>query len=426
MSNLLSFVGQFAASGTSSDVITDPGFQPKVVIFFLSFATSGTNPSTNGNTVIGFSDGTNHRVVSWFAQGNNLSSSEQTMTDNAFCLFNEAPAARGTIAMTATGFTVTWDKNATTGLLVDYIALAGSDLSNVAIGTNTMPTTAIAKATTGLGFTPNFVMLISGSQTANANSVNDAHFSYGCAISSSARFAHTLAATHGATMSNGLHANSDHRTDKVLQGLTAGGAVEYAADFTSFDAGAGFTITFSTAPTSAYQFYYLAIGGTNLNWDISTATRPTTAVDQSRTGLSFQPEVAWWSESDLTTLNTVTANACWAMGASDGTNAQAISGTQTNVVTTVCGSVASANAIIDGLVASNVPASFTSFNSDGWTITWSGTGAANQISAVSLAGTASSAPDEDYGPTLYVAPIDPDITVWQSPVQSNLHHIQCQ
>ena len=373
---------------------------------------------------MGFSDGTVHRLVAWGGDGGVSTSASAVNSDVFHCVIDATDAHQAstnsvtspisaTIAMTATGFDVTWNSAPGSGGVLNYIALGGSDLANVAIGTGTMPTTTGNSAITGLGFQPKFVMFISGSRQDSTSAVG-AHFSYGCAISSSARFAHTLGVQDGQTMSASVNGVSYHSATACLAGVTSGAALEYLADFVSMDSG-GFTLNFSTAPATAYTYYYLALGGSNLKVDINTATRPTTATTQSRTGLSFKPDVAWWSNSDLTTLATITSNAISLLGASDGTNTHSLYATHNDAISTVAGTNAVAKAAQDGAPAnSSVTASFTSFNSDGWTITWGGTGAANQISSVSLAGTAIAfVADEDFGNLAWPTSSDPITTVWQ-------------
>lgn len=405
--NLKVFCGQFTcvASGTTQSV-TAPGFQPKVVIFICSSSLKSGGgviapPDPISSSIeavmgMGFSDGTKHRLVAWGGDGGVSTSASAVDADIFNCIIDATNAHQAstnsvfsplaaTIVMTATGFDVTWSSAPGAGGVLNYIALGGSDLANVAIGTGTMPTSAGNSSISGLGFQPKLVMLLSGSRT--DTSALGAHFSYGCAISSSARFVHTLGVQDGQTMSSGVNGVSYQSASACLAGVTSGAALEYLADLVSMDSG-GFTINFSTAPAVSHTYYYLALGGSNLNVDIATATRPTTATAQSRTGLSFKPDVAWWSNSDLTTLATITSNAVSLLGASDGTNTHSLYATHNDAINTVAGTNAVAAAAQDGVPAnSSVTASFTSFNSDGWTITWGGTGAANQISSVSLAGT---------------------------------------
>lgn len=404
--NLRRAVGQFAASTSSASqsvTTTDPNsgtFQPKVVIFFSGLSTVVTGTTTSSTIVgsaIGFSDGTNPRLACWNGAGG--VGVTQTNSDDSdircIMVFDAAnlglSANQATISITSTGFTVNWvGGTPAAAYLVDYVALGGSDISNVAIGTGTMPTSTGNSSITGLGFQPNFVMLTSISNTLANTTVTNAHLSYGAAISSSARFAHAINVTNSASMSSSVNGVSIQRSDACLLGLTTAAAVAYVADFVSFDSG-GFTLNFSTAPASAFVYFYLAIGGTNLNWDIGTAVKPTTAIAQSNTSIAFQPELVIWSNSDLTTLNSITSTAAISLGSCDGTTDECWYGTHNDAINTVAGTQTAATCVQDGAPAnSSIHADFTSFNSNGWTITWNGTGSAHQISAISLAGTTAS------------------------------------
>ena len=393
--NLSKFVGQATwAIGATGITVSGVGFQPKVVIFFSSSSvTAGaSSSSTKGSLCIGFSDGVNYGDSALGGNGGLSTSTAGHQSGQAAfieILGNSPDSHATTVSMSSDGFTATFDVAAVDGGVVDFIALGGSDLANVAIGTMIVGTGGGNIVTSGLGFQPNFVMLVSAGHNfaGTGESGVDANLSYGCALSSTKRFAIAVAVADGATMSNGVNGVSIHRSDACLVGLTNGAAVSFVADFVSMDAG-GFTINVTTAPATQIKAFYLAIGGSNLNWDIATAARPTTATTQSRTGLTFQPEVAWWANADLTTLNNITSNAVSLLGASDGTHTQSLYASHNDAINTVAGTKEAAVAAQDGAPAnSSVTASFTSFNSDGWTITWGGTGAANQISSVSLAGT---------------------------------------
>lgn len=385
-SNLKTKAGTVTTDNTTSTIVTGFGFQPKTVIFVV--APSAVDSGAAGQS-IGFSDGTHHRCVGWGSTGGVSTTSCRLFGNATKCavvVTTSAVSLTATCAMDADGFTLTWSANSGSAI-VNYIAFGGSDLANVLVGTGTMPTVTGNLTVSGLGFTPNFVMLLSGSNTGNvASTATNARISYGAAISTTARCAHALGVRDAQTTSANVNAVSLHRSDACLVGVTAVAGVDYVADFVSFGSGQ-FVLNFSVAPVAANVFYYLAIGGSNLTWDIDTAARPTTASDQSRTGLSFRPDAVLWSNSDLTTLATITSTAALSLGFSDGSTSESGYATESDAIPTTAGTQQGTNPVQDADPAdSSVSATLTSFNSDGWTITWGGTGAANQISSISVAG----------------------------------------
>src|SRR5262249_53409287 len=150
--NLSKFVGTFTPSSSGvngTQDITSPGFQPKVVIFLSSGRNSPD--TTHGVFGIGFSDGTNHRASNWGGNGGATTSTVITVTDDTKCIILLIDGAgninaRATCAMLSNGFRLTWTAAVSSGV-VNYIALGGTDMANVSIGTNTMPTVTGNKAT---------------------------------------------------------------------------------------------------------------------------------------------------------------------------------------------------------------------------------------------------------------------------------------
>jgi hypothetical protein len=150
---------------------------------------------------------------------------------------NGTPTLSGQASVSAfntDGFTITWNTAPGANTWVHYIALGGDDLSARA-GSFNLTTTAGSQAVTGVGFQPNFLMLMS-SYTGLVDANNAiAMFSLGLATGSAAQGATTLA-IRDADLS-ATNPVSQQRTDNVLIGLLPTGdppTQDYLAAFTSF------------------------------------------------------------------------------------------------------------------------------------------------------------------------------------------------
>ena len=117
-------------ASTGNQATTGVGFQPKIVLFFA-------NPAT--------ADGANGFSRNFFGAGVSSSSrfaidennNNDTATHTASKCFVVTGAGSVTIdadlvSLDADGFTVNWT-TVSSGMIVQYVALGGADLSNVAI-----------------------------------------------------------------------------------------------------------------------------------------------------------------------------------------------------------------------------------------------------------------------------------------------------
>jgi hypothetical protein len=393
--------GQCTANTGSATTTCTTGFQGKAVILFMTGDTTNNGAVNGASFSIGFSDGTNHRSVS-FAGDNAVATSnagKSWRTDGALdYLSNGTPTSTRRVTGVAFNATpnmvLTWDGTPAAAYLVNYILLGGSDITNVAVGTFTSATTGASQSITGVGFQPDFGMFIGAMMTAAGTSAAgaEASLSIGFAKDSTHEFAMAVGIDDAQTMSANVNGVNIVHNDATLAGITLGAQTEdVLADFTSFDSG-GATFNFSNLPTSAYQFGYLLIKGGQ--WDVGTSTKPTTATTQTVTGMAFQPTLAaWLRPTQDTANNTIVSGAVVDFGAATSTSTEvnARSG-HNDAINTVADRISqntkvlSSTTIVSGSEVGL--ADFTSFNSDGWTITWDNTGLADLIGWFAVANNA--------------------------------------
>jgi len=257
--------GNFAAAtSTGNQAVTGIGFQPNLVLFITNLQTASGVANNNSCFSFGATDGTNQ-----WACGLGLQNAQATMNNRRGFYTNRCimvPAAGSNVmahdaaitSMDADGFTVNWQTAPGAAYIVGYLALS---VTNAKVGTFNQATTTGNQATTGVGFTPEVLMMASaGHDTANAI-VDTARFSIGAGISSSARWAYWTGDEDAAADSR---AESRYATDKIVtmaDEATGGSPTVLAeADLVSLDSD-GFTVNWTTADATARNIGYIAMGG---------------------------------------------------------------------------------------------------------------------------------------------------------------------
>lgn len=304
------FVGSFAVPATGSKSVTGVGFQPKAVLFFANRKSAdGATASAVSNldmpmTLLGMAVSSSARGVTYttddFTGGNPTISATQCIRVESTTPAAVIYAADFT-SMDADGFTV----NFSTGVLndlVNFVALGGSDLSNVFLKSYTSPTSTGANAQTGVGFKPDALILIGGRTDSEG---------FGVVSSATARG------------SNSSDFNSSvaryQRTDKAYveyQGATK----RLEADFTSFDSD-GFTLNFSTVNASTSTLLALCLKGGQFK--AGSFLQRTSNGNLVTTGVGFTPVGLLISSVLKTAATTVdTGRICKMMGAASGTAAR--------------------------------------------------------------------------------------------------------
>lgn len=250
-------------NGTGTTVVT-PGFQPDVVIFYGS---GGQNEFSNGNgqMLFGFYERTGDNHVSIGINVNNADttpSCAQRIDDAALLgnvnITNGSPFNHFTLgSFTGTGFTATKVSSSAT-MEIPTISIELSAGYAAAVGTFVAPTsTGIVEVISGLGFTPQMLMLIGVDRTAAGGDADSCGFMIGAVTANGDQFCVGGWSTDHDTTTNS-DAGSSHRTDNCLYQDNDAGVAESVASFDSFGDGT-VDLNFSTA-TQATIIGYLAIG----------------------------------------------------------------------------------------------------------------------------------------------------------------------
>ena len=322
-------VGSFnintALTATQTQAITGVGFQPKVVLFWWSGTTDTGDGVRGGNIQNGFGamSGASSRIA---AMGGAVDAS--AACDSCAALYNTACIVEMSItdfqlvgaadfsSLDADGFTLVIDDQFPSALRISYLALGGTDLTDVYIGTKAMPTSTGNYSTTGVGFQPDALITAFATTTANG-AAGSAAFSVGMATGSgnqgvAAGYMHNDFAT---MLAKGYGYGGE------VNASVAFSTVNHRDAFVSFDAD-GFTLNHLES-TTAWTFGFVALKGGQ--YKVCSVTTATDANTFSDTEAGFQPAALLLLSANRaqSTQDTLSANWAMSIGAATSTSNRA-------------------------------------------------------------------------------------------------------
>ena len=378
---VLAKAGSFIGNGsTGNQSVTGVGFQPKVVLFRYNMSPSDGSQS---DSVTGFGVGissSDRRVAGDYENHNLTTSSHAAWNQDTYCIYTPSGGSRADfVSMDSDGFTVNWVTSSQ--MVVNYLALGGTALTNYKTGIGSAKTTTGNQSYTGVGFQPTALIVWAGKfSTSPLDQSTNGNGLFGFATSSSAR---GMVAWRNLNNSNPQVAKRRQSTQRILSSTTT----FTEADFVSFDSD-GFTLNYPTAGGNADIFYYLALRGPQFK--VSSFNQATTTGNQSLTGAGFTPKAAIMMSANDVSSNNDTAQAHarasfgWATGTSE--RASLWIGETDNVSPTVAFRNLDRTKLIKLMTEGgasptvNAAADHVSFDSDGQTINWTtADGTARQI-----------------------------------------------
>lgn len=263
--------GQFTAPLVTGEFdVTDPGFQPDVVLFLMPAILTSAPPSgrSNGSS---FAFGAAVSSTQQAVLANATDEGSATMDTGAYLV--EGPECIGCqdlanplglsrryayVSSIATGFRLN-QLEGTTAVYLHYLALKGIQARVGSVLTQTDTTTDIVAS--GFGFSPEAVLFFSACRAESTVDVGTAHdeWSIGAATSATERLAQGLIDENGT-------ANAEITTalefDEVYINIAdAGDTLDGLMDYKSKDAD-GFTCIMDDADPSASMVAYVAFGPT--------------------------------------------------------------------------------------------------------------------------------------------------------------------
>ena len=379
-----SFDKSDSTSTPFNQTVTIPGMTttPKVIILFASAV---TNMSDGYRNSMGFADTTTEfqRAIGWSTQDavSTTNTARVNSDQNIFRAIGDGGAEHVSLELTSVAageFTVTYTANtASSTYPIHGIALGGTDVTNVHVGSFNSLTTTGTQDITAPGWTPDMLFFMSaGTGTTLNTPVDGARMGFGVASSNAKRSTSTVASRAGVGTSS---TGRKDAVDKCLQILEVVGNVtslSLEADL-SQKLATGFRLSYSIAPATAQTIFYLAIKGGA--WDVSTSSSATSTGNQTIT-TPFQPKglITWSVRANDANFN---SHNIWNFGvASSSTAERSISTYDTNGVSpTVNARSATETSVIRHITATSTGSSSTvvreaqlsSFNASNFIINWS-------------------------------------------------------
>ena len=379
---LSAFIGSVTTpTVTGNYSVAGVGFQPSLMLTFNN-SVLGVGSTRHGDLSIGFVAG--NSLTSIIACQNADALGTTDMTNSHWSQraieandYTTGPARADLRSFDADGFSLTYGTVVTgTSYSVEYVALGGTDITNVVVGSFLVATSTGAQSVAGIGFKPNAMLFSSGvAQTgaAQASAAGVEQF-MGWATSSTSQSASSWV---------DRDAQADGRAKSWLNSanciLKLGqlGVSNAVASLTSFDAN-GFTVNWSTIVAAAQtsMVYYLAVSGGQ--WFVGQFLQATSTGVQNVTGVGFIPGAILFTSQNKVAAVTTSNNYQTTLGAavsatqrfslwagarntSDPTEADKYL-TQSNVIALL---TTTATPVVSSL------ADFSSFDTDGFTINWS-------------------------------------------------------
>jgi hypothetical protein len=279
--------GTFTMTTDGSDsVVSSLSFQPKLVFFWCAGRTSTGVAAGTGSFAFGATSGTTEQGwCAWSALHGNTNMDTAKYQRNDSCIGWVSDGA-GTVdsyltleSFDAGGFTLGYTDASASARLVHYLALGGSDLTSVKVGTTTIPTSGATFDTTGVGFQPNRLILFGVGQNAQNAASAHAQFHIGAADGTS-QWAQSIWDTDAVGSSVGSMTFSGSECTRYF---SSSATIDVQLSFNSWLSD-GFRLNASNHPAATHEVFYVAMSSTGITVGHDTAattntTKATTVQD---------------------------------------------------------------------------------------------------------------------------------------------------
>jgi len=306
-------VEQFVAStsgGTQDITVTglDALGTKKGAIFFATKATANGTFAADAITCVGFTDGTNDKVVDEDRLDNLANTSTRRHSRGNRCI--ELVSGTATILMLASfsawitdGIRITWSNTPSDAYLVTVVFIVGDANLSVNAGAIQLNGTTAVDITT-VGFQPDALMMLTRSNTSESGVTNNVLTSYGIGVRSGTAFDQRslgLFSDH-----NAASGDPQSRVDSShILNVIDSGSVSFAVTASDADA-SGFSIVSSAAGVSFV--FWLAIQDADQLFSVDVVNPPTTAISKTFTDPGFQPSFCLFMCNAASAVDGVRAN----------------------------------------------------------------------------------------------------------------------
>lgn len=319
----------------SQEINLSGAFQPKILILWSNAQTTSNGTFTDHNSSsFGFSDGTNDICHTIRANETNEQDAVVFRNDAIISILsltaNSELSRASLTSFDSDGFTLSWAvQSDTTAMVIHYLAIGGTDITNVSAFTSTSQNVATGNHSwngSGTSFQPDFAITLCTSDFDNTplntvtGNVDASIQSIGAATGTSSNQWVLMARHETVTTSDeDMYLNNGSCLGTMD---TGSGAITYLGTFVSFDnaAGGGITINITDAPTTAARLGFLLVKGGNWKANTFQQRSGTGTQNITLTDSTVTPRAVFLVGINSATANTVVANHYVCMGGSDGTN----------------------------------------------------------------------------------------------------------
>lgn len=302
-------------AATGSFGVTGVGFLPKLVIIWG--APQGTGTSVNDVTwSFGAAVSSSERFCCAMAEdfGDTTMDNARWVSESLVLrIINPTTNTAATVeadftSMDSDGFTLNFTIASATAHRFNYLALGGSDISNVKLKRFDLPTSTGNVGETGVGFQPDLLLVAGGGINSAAFSFANAIFFLGFADGTNQGCIATSSVDAvGTSVTNKYQHQSSVYVTVLNDALTRRGTL------TSFDTD-GFTINHNTVEATVRWAWAICLKGT-FQKKVGFETFKTSTGTKATTGLGFIPECVLQMHHNSTTTGSVVANGTFQLGA---------------------------------------------------------------------------------------------------------------
>jgi uncharacterized repeat protein (TIGR01451 family) len=365
-----SFTKTTGGAPASQSITHNLGASPKALILWTAGRTS-ESPTASFWVAQGFSDGAtsySFAAASSDAQGL-IADRAQRIAAKALTIVvgDESVAAQADLSnWDASQFTLNWTTNDSGARIIHYLIIGGDNVSAKVVNW-TMPTSTGNRSVTGVGFRPDLVLHIHGTELLTGGAPNsdpDAGIGLGAMNGAGEQWA---SFQYGDDIN--YQTSRGQRTDSALA-VTDAASYTARASYVSMNSD-GFTLNFATA-SQAGQVVSLALQG--MASKVGSFNKITGAGAQALTGVGFRPEALVLSSWNRAANTGDQASLNWGLSVSDGSHQSALAAldldnTQPSFVrglnktTKLFSKMSNAGAV-------DAEADLTSLDADGFTLNW--------------------------------------------------------
>lgn len=382
-----------APASTGNQGYTGVGFQPKALMVFATSTTSDDSSTSNYRVGWGIATGSGEQYSSSSSADDAAGTSNTrraTSTNLIYLVDGSGTTVLGgsLVSLDADGFTINWT-TALSGARVKVLCLGGSDISSAKAMSYSSPNNTTGSVNyTGVGFQPKVIIHSGGwaSDTPPAQQSN-ANPAIGAAVASGSQWSAAWfdEDNQGTT-------DVDYIQDAILVSRFWTTGIQYQGTLTGVGSD-GFTINWTTASGSPDKIYFLCLAG-NVNAKAGSFTRQSGTGTQGVTGVGFTPNAGLFVSlnSSASDGSSTAGNVTFSAGVVDSAGGAASLGARSDDAagTSNSDSISSTNRLLRWPASDG--ATFTSWDSDGYTVNWQASAAGTEKVWYLVFGTANTAP----------------------------------